>query len=363
MNLLKLFPNCIVVRGAGRNIICDLQRNTYVPVPHSLVNLFDHNWTINVKEITGQLDADDRNIFDEYIALLHRHDFVFNCSREEQANFPALSMDWDFPAHISNLIVELGPETEDDLTQQLLEQLASIQCRYLELRSYQERTLAYWQSFLSRLKKTGVKSIDIITRLEDDDDTGQALTAWVADNKIIRNFVIHSCNNNRILQKASNGAGNVVTVAQVIDSSLHCGAIHAAYFSINVETFTESQHYNTCLNRKLSIDAEGHIKNCPGMTKSYGNIRDTKLLDVVNMAGFRSLWFIKKDEINKCKDCEFRHICTDCRAYLDDPDDLYAAPLKCGYNPYTCEWEDWSNHELKQRAMEHYGLHELRTIR
>jgi hypothetical protein len=65
------------------------------------------------------------------------------------------------------------------------------------------------------------------------------------------------------------------------------------------------------------------------------------------------------DEITKCKDCEFKHICTDCRAYLENPDDQYSAPLKCGYDPYTCEWEEWSTNPLKQKAIEFYGMQEL----
>jgi len=95
------------------------------------------------------------------------------------------------------------------------------------------------------------------------------------------------------------------------------------------------------------------------MAKSYGNIRDTKLLDVVNDPEFQKVWHIKKDEITKCKDCEFRHICTDCRAYIENPNDIYSAPLKCGYNPYTCEWEEWSTNPLKQQAIDYYGMREI----
>jgi hypothetical protein len=82
-------------------------------------------------------------------------------------------------------------------------------------------------------------------------------------------------------------------------------------------------------------------------------------------------------QINICKDCEFRHhrvlgtsICTDCRAYVENPDacpdllgDILSKPLKClsrelggGYNPYTCEWEDWSTNPLKEKAIKHYEM-------
>jgi len=45
----------------------------------------------------------------------------------------------------------------------------------------------------------------------------------------------------------------------------------------NLPFFTEAQCHNTCLNRKVCLDAEGNIKNCPAMAKSYGNIKDTSL--------------------------------------------------------------------------------------
>ena len=31
-------------------------------------------------------------------------------------------------------------------------------------------------------------------------------------------------------------------------------------------------------------------------------------------------------------------------------------PLKCGYNPYTNEWADWSTNPLKQETIEYYGI-------
>ncbi|GIV28548.1 MAG: hypothetical protein KatS3mg027_2362 [Bacteroidia bacterium] len=83
------------------------------------------------------------------------------------------------------------------------------------------------------------------------------------------------------------------------------------------------------------------------------------MTEVIKKKSFQKYWHIKKDEITVCKDCEFRHICTDCRAYLENPDDLYSKPLKCDYNPYTCQWEEWSTYPLKQKAIEFYDLREI----
>jgi len=49
----------------------------------------------------------------------------------------------------------------------------------------------------------------------------------------------------------------------------------------------------------------------------------------------------------------------DCRAYIEDPEDINSKSLKCGYNPYTGEWSEWSTNPLKQKAIEHYGRKEI----
>jgi len=47
---------------------------------------------------------------------------------------------------------------------------------------------------------------------------------------------------------------------------------------------------------------------------------------------------ITKDQVAVCRDCEFRYVCTDCRAYTQDADDPYSKPAKCTYDPYTATW-------------------------
>lgn len=142
--------------------------------------------------------------------------------------------------------------------------------------------------------------------------------------------------------------------------SVHsCGVISPNLFSITNNTFFESKAFNSCLNQKISIDVTGNIKNCPSMSEHYGNIKETSLISVVEKAQFKKYWNLNKDKISICKDCEFRYICTDCRAYIENPDDIYSKPLKCGYSPYTNKWEDWCTNKLKQKAIQHYNMQVL----
>lgn len=97
------------------------------------------------------------------------------------------------------------------------------------------------------------------------------------------------------------------------------------------------------------------------MCKSYGNIKDTRLEEALQHKDFKKYWSLTKDNIEVCKDCEFRYICTDCRAFTEQShssnDGLdISKPLKCGYDPHTGKWQEWSTNPLKQRAIKYYGI-------
>jgi len=118
----------------------------------------------------------------------------------------------------------------------------------------------------------------------------------------------------------------------------NCGNVGPHYFSINLETFLESKHYNSCLNRKVCIDIKGNIKNCPYMEEEFGNIFRDDIKYLIQNKEFTFVWKINKDKIEVCKDCEFRYICTDCRAFIKDSKNIFSQPSKCPYNPYISKW-------------------------
>lgn len=356
--IYKFFASVIVVKGAARASICDLQRNQVHLIPNSLYAIVEDE-SIYFSRLSLQLSPDDIVVLREYIDHLLALELVFECPEEDVVFYPRLSLEWDFPAKISNVILD-GSKDLRWLNEDLIQQFNEIGCRYLQVRLYAVAESSSLKRIAALIAPSEIRAIDfIVAENTDDDDFESSIIALVDEFKKIRSVIIHSAEGHARLKGVGQEFGTILKIKEGVKSWQFCGNIHHAYFSINVETFTESQHHNTCLNRKISIDVDGNIKNCPSMSKSYGNIRDTKLIDVVNNPEFQKVWHIKKDEITKCKDCEFRHVCTDCRAYLENPDDQYSAPLKCGYNPYTCEWEEWSTNPLKQKAIEFYGMQDL----
>lgn len=123
-----------------------------------------------------------------------------------------------------------------------------------------------------------------------------------------------------------------------IESSDQCGRIHPGYFHTNLTSFSEAQRFNSCLNGNLGVDVDGTIKNCPSCLECFGNARTHSLRDAVEQPGFQKPWKIRRDEVEVCRDCEYRYICTDCRVFVRDPDDPRSKPSKCGCDPYSDTW-------------------------
>ena len=125
----------------------------------------------------------------------------------------------------------------------------------------------------------------------------------------------------------------VVLSKDIIRSEKDCGKISQDYFVTNRLNFIlENINYNNCLNKKISVDKYCYIRNCPSMLEDFGNIDSTSLKSVIGNIRFTKFWNLKKDDISVCKDCEFKYVCSDCRAYTVD-NELLGKPEKCEYSP------------------------------
>src|SRR6187402_127260 len=323
MDKIKLFASCIPVKGARRSIIYDLQRMDYDFIPNSLyefLKIYDGQGLQEIKE----LYSDEENIIiEEYISFLLDKDYIFLTDSPE--SYPDLSLDWDAPRIITNSIVDFDVTSDHDF-ENIIAQLTSLRCQALELRFFESYPLSIIKDLVEITNHSTIRSLHLVIKF-DKDITAEGIEDLMAQHTALKSIIIHGCTS----PMPNLSEKSVVCISDLITDESHCGVIDHLNFSVNISSFTESIHYNSCLNRKISIDKSGEIKNCPSSSTSFGNIKNRTLAEAVNDDGFKALWNIKKDDILVCKDCEFRYMCTDCRVYLSNKDNIYSKPLKCNY--------------------------------
>jgi len=114
-------------------------------------------------------------------------------------------------------------------------------------------------------------------------------------------------------------------------------------FYIDEDSFVHAHHDHSCLAGKIAITATGDAFPCIfARNQLCGNILDQSLTEILSGHPLATCWHTTKDHILKCKDCEYRYACSDCRPLaqgIDPEKNWLSCPKNCFYNPYTGKWE------------------------
>jgi SPASM domain peptide maturase of grasp-with-spasm system len=351
-NKFLFFENILFTYGHLNVLLSDFQRGESYILDRNTINFLKIKSSSRGRYF--KIKTPIPTILKPVIDFLIDNELIFYDIKK--INFKKLSYAWDFPSKITNGIIEVI-SIDFVLLARLLNELSELNCYFIEIRLSQAIDKESLFGLIKFLNNFELISIEISINYFLGDETEFSSEIYSISSKISRITIYNSLR--KVTIPPVKGMFGINFIIGSFFHMKHCGLVLKEIKNLTIEHFTESQHYNTCLNRKIAIDAEGNIKNCPSMAKSYGNIKDTSLIDVANSPEFQEVWHIKKDMIHVCKVCEFRHVCTDCRAYVEDPDDILSKPLKCGYNPYTGEWSEWSTNPLKQKAITFFGMQDL----
>lgn len=321
---IVFFKNCILVKGHKRATLNDLQRKETF---HISMEFYDF-----CKEIEG-MDIDNFNKkFKgskkmDYYEFLVENEIVTVTDLPEL--FPPLSTEFNIPFDVSNGIIDISENYEFALmfANQII--LNELNTNALQIRVFSKINYFKLNKLIDSLS-SWVYSLHLVLPYENSMDE---LIKISKRNANIEEIIVYRSPKDDEFFIKENLFGKIKFTEQNLNSENDCGNSISKYFTTNIKFFNESLHYNNCLNKKLCLDKNGFIKNCPSMNKNFGHILDVNLATILNDLDFKYLWSINKDKINDCKVCEFRYVCFDCRAFTIE-NNIYSKPRKCNYNPY-----------------------------
>lgn len=331
--VFRLFACCVPVRGARRSTLCDLQRERYELIPNGLYDILHHYTDHTLDEIKADFPPAQHAVLDEYFGFLVREEYGFWC--DDPGAFPPLDLSWERPERITNALVDVDERSRHDWGS-LLSQLDDLGCQAIQVRWFRPAPMDELEAVLGTMAHGRLRSVELLIP-HDPSWEERTLEEFCLRHQRIMSIIVHSAPETRVDRV---GGLNTIIFHRTdrVTSHAHCGMVGPEWFLASLEGFTESRQFNSCLNRKLSVDAAGEIRNCPSLPRSFGNVVDTPLRRAVDDPAFRVLWGIGKDQVEVCRDCEFRYICTDCRAWVRDPGDPRSKPARCSYDPYTARW-------------------------
>ncbi len=327
-----LHSNTIPVKGVKRSTICDLERGVYDIIPNDLCDILLYYNKLRVKDLIKKYGNRNTTTLIEYFSFLVNREYIFLSKNKLNIEFEK-KLIFQTPNKILNGIIDIDKNSKY-FSRDIVTQFEELGCNYIQIRFFGIISKSKVFKILNCFNCSNIKHLQII--IDSKIYTEEQLYSLILKYPRIKLIIIYGSNVN-ISKNVYES--KIYFTKNVISSSDDCGKINSNLFVCNIEFCSMSMNYNTCLYKKISIDKDGYIKNCPSMSIYFGKICNTTLEEALNHKYFKRLWNIKKSDISICKDCEFRHICSDCRVYRTNLQDVYSKPLKCKYDPYSAKWE------------------------
>lgn len=335
----KIYSNCILVKGLQRSVICDLQKQTFHIIPNTLYNILSKKRynTKSIKQLYNKFNK-NRSVLEEYFTfLINENLIILSESKKILKNFPKLSQNFLISSKITNAIIDFNEINYN--YQKVIMQLDELQCKDIMVRYFSENNISSLNRLVGLINKSNILNMELVLPYCSTVNENNFHELVKKSNKISKVYV-HSTLEHLKENFVTIDNTKIIFTKQKINSSECCGYISSEYFQTNIEMYLQSLNYNNCLYKKIGIDENGEIKNCPAMNQSFGNVNNTDLSEVIQKKKYKELWFLKKDKIEVCKDCEFRYICSDCRFHVENTNNLKSKPSKCNYDPSIAEWKD-----------------------
>lgn len=323
--VIKLHSDISFTKGRNRSILIDFNRKKIDYVPNSmadiLLEIVEKNVTIDqLKE--GHSDK-DKLVIQEYLDHLIKNEYAFFTETPEL--FSPLDESIEASGVLTNAIIDIG-EFVPRRFELSIRQLSDMNCPHLEIRIFSTLSYQNIMQIVETTIDTNFRSVQLIIQDSPAISYSFIENLFEKSNRLLKITVSNSDKNET---KDMGGRTFQYTSHQIIDEN-HCGYVHLAYFNLDKSNYLIGKNYNSCLYGKLSIDQHGHIKNCPAMKASFGKVESTLIEDVISDSDFKTMWNIKKDNIDECKNCELRYICSDCRAFTKN-NEVYSRPTHCSY--------------------------------
>ena len=120
---------------------------------------------------------------------------------------------------------------------------------------------------------------------------------------------------------------------------LEMSKINGKFNRIDQERYYLNKKFNYCWAHKVAVTGDMKIRPCIYSEIVVGDLKDDDIDQLFKK--IKKLWHLTKDEVEKCKDCELRYLCFDCRELARrESSNLYAPNPYCNYDPFTGVWSE-----------------------
>jgi SPASM domain peptide maturase of grasp-with-spasm system len=331
----KLFASCILVKGESNSIIYDIERLAFYDLPNDFFDILQMSKTKNINSIKKAYNHRHDYQIDEFFNQFIKEEIGFYTNEPEA--FPEIDLTWESPYTITNSIIELDNLAEFNF-EGVIHQLNALACRAIEIRLLNSFSNNELKALIKVFKDSRINHIDLLMPYNSDFNNID-LFDLIKDEYRLSRVMVYSAPEDKIINHEDELLDNIIIYFKK-DLRLEPNEIiKKERFITNIEIFSEAQNYNIGLNRKVCIDRTGMIKNYFSHDKSFGNVKNDKIKDVIEKSSFQEKWGISNDKIVSCKDCQYRYSCVS-NSDIKKENDKYFKIDMCSFDSATNTWNE-----------------------
>lgn len=243
---------------------------------------------------------------------------------------------WDSISNITNAIITINKQNGLDNEKNfnfVLSFLLKVNCKHIVIYFSEYLSVKKIKNKLDKFKQNNIHSVIIICEFHDTYFTDE-FGSIIMDLNLNKKLIVLNSPFEKNFEDTMHFTKNDIKIKYEKKMS---------EFNANFKIFSESLKYQTYFNRKFYIGIDGEIKNAPECNEIFGYIQDVKKISdleiIINKPNFKTFWFVKKENTDVCKDCEFKNICVDNRIPYKRTKNEWFHKIECNYNPYIAKWE------------------------
>ena len=335
-----LFKTCIPVRGYNRSVIYDLQRNNYDYIPNDLYDILIDYEGVSFEKLSEDYSKENQIILFEYFEFLLKKEYIY-FSLLDNSHFPEISKEARTPYEVNTLVLDLFKKENLEEYIKLKNYLKDCNIGAVSIRIFhKEFDIDSIEKYLDLFSNSTCRSIEFWLPFESDTivDIEVFLEELTIKNPRLFRINIYNHISERIIT-LENSHSQIIYYKSNLTQKVKT-KVCLENMIVNFQLFVESLKFNTYYYKKLYIKDFNLVFNSPMEEIFLGTLDDVNLDSAISSLSNSSIFNIKKDDIEDCKICEFRYMCTDSQLPVLNKDKTYTLPIKCNYNPVTSKWID-----------------------
>ena len=279
---------------------------------------------LTTEECLRNFSDETKLIYTEYLSYLLFKEVLSEVSTEAWVGVRQLELSWDYPGAIMDAVIECKGSSRLQL-KELLDDLCTLGCRHA-LFLIDEDVLIGAQEVMSAISESALRSCDIFLKCKEE-TWKEVVDLLHGDARVLTVRRLQLEPNTEDLDWAQLFDGSPKLASMVNELRFYC----------------EARLFNPAFNRRIWVTASGL---CYSGRPTVGNgfpvtaiSRNDEGILVFAQPEWTMLSSINKDQIEVCKDCEFRHCCYDTRIPVRCTSSGWRYTSECNYNPYICKWK------------------------